>query len=40
MGHTAFKAGNYAEARAIIEEIVLRDEFTEFMTTVGYDHLT
>jgi malate synthase len=40
MGHTAFKAGNYAEAQAIIEEIVLRDEFTEFMTTVGYEHLS
>jgi malate synthase len=39
MGHTAFKAGNYAEAQAIIEAIVLDDTFTEFMTTVGYDHL-
>jgi malate synthase len=39
MGHTAYRAGNYAEAQAVIEEIVLKDEFTEFMTTVGYDHL-
>ena len=39
MGHTAYRAGNYAQAQAIIEHIVLRDEFTEFMTTVGYDHL-
>ncbi len=35
----AFVAGHYAKARDIIEEIVLRDEFTEFMTTVGYAHL-
>ena len=35
----AFAAGNYAKARTIIEEIVLKDEFTEFMTTVGYAHL-
>ena len=35
----AFRAGNYARARTIIEAIVLRDEFTEFMTTVGYAHL-
>jgi malate synthase len=39
VGPGAFAAGNYARARTIIEEIVLKDEFTEFMTTVGYAHL-
>nr|MCU0256170.1 malate synthase [Vicinamibacterales bacterium] len=39
VGPAAFRAGNYARARTIIEAIVLRDEFTEFMTTVGYAHL-
>ena len=39
VGHDAFRAGRYALACQIIEDIVLADEFTEFMTTVGYEHL-
>lgn len=39
VGPSAFAAGNFAEARTIIEDIVLKDQFTEFMTTVGYEHL-
>jgi malate synthase len=30
---------NYDRARALIEEIVLKEEFTEFMTLAGYEHL-
>jgi malate synthase len=39
VGHEAFRAGRYEKARQIIEDIVMKDEFTEFMTTVGYEHL-
>jgi len=39
VGHEAFRAGSYEKARQIIEDIVLKDQFTEFMTTVGYEHL-
>jgi malate synthase len=39
VGHEAYRAGSYDKARRIIEDIVLKDEFTEFMTTVGYEHL-
>ena len=31
--------GNYERARFLIEEIVLKEEFTEFMTLAGYEHL-
>ena len=31
--------GKYNQARALIEEIVLKDDFTDFMTLVGYEHL-
>jgi malate synthase len=34
-----FAAGHYDLARQLIEAIVLRDEFTEFMTLVGYEYL-
>jgi malate synthase len=39
LGHEAFRAGSFARARALIEDIVVGDEFAEFMTTVGYAHL-
>ena len=39
IGHEAFRAGSFARARTLIENIAMNDEFTEFMTTVGYDHL-
>jgi malate synthase len=39
VGHEAFRAGSYEKARQIIEDIVMRPDFTEFMTTVGYEHL-
>ena len=38
-GVERFESGNYALARKLIEEIVQKDEFTDFMTTVGYEHL-
>ena len=39
VGEENFARGNYALAREVIEGIVLRDEFTEFMTLAGYEHL-
>jgi malate synthase len=39
LGASAFRSGRYDLARQLIEEIALRPEFTDFMTTVGYDHL-
>ena len=39
VGETRFARGNYQLARELIEGIVVRDEFTEFMTLVGYEHL-
>ena len=39
VGDHAYRMGHYDLARALIEGIVLGDEFTEFMTTVGYEHL-
>ena len=39
VGHEAFRAATYERARALIEAIVLDDDFTEFMTTIGYEHL-
>jgi malate synthase len=38
-GDERFGAGRYELARELIEDIVQRDAFTEFMTTVGYEHL-
>ncbi|NNG15553.1 MAG: malate synthase A [Gemmatimonadales bacterium] len=39
LGDDRFEAGPYELARSLIESIVNRDSFTEFMTTVGYEHL-
>ena len=39
VGADRFAAGNYALARELIEGIVVRDEFTECRTLVGYEHL-
>jgi malate synthase len=39
VGEDRFESGRYALARELIERIVLDDEFTDFMTTVGYEHL-
>lgn len=39
VGADNFARGHYAKARELIEGIVQRDEFTEFMTLVGYEHL-
>jgi malate synthase len=39
VGDERFNSGNYELARKLIEGIVQDPQFTEFMTTVGYDHL-
>jgi malate synthase len=39
LGAEAFAAGKFNAARKLIEEIVLKDEFTEFMTLAGYEFL-
>ena len=39
VGAERFARGNYDQARKLIERIVFKDEFTEFMTLVGYEHL-
>jgi malate synthase len=39
MGAEAFTCGHFEDARRLIEEIVLKPEFTEFMTLVGYEYL-
>ena len=39
VGAERFARGNYDLARKLIEGIVLKEEFTEFMTLVGYGHL-
>ena len=39
VGAELFDRGKYNQARKLIEEIVLKDEFTDFMTLVGYEHL-
>lgn len=39
VGEEMFTKGRYELARNLIEDIVIRDEFTDFMTTVGYAHL-
>ncbi|MGA2067349.1 MAG: malate synthase A [Thermoguttaceae bacterium] len=38
-GPARFAEGHYDLAGRLIEDIVLADEFTEFMTLVGYDYL-
>lgn len=39
LGSERFAQGNYEAARRLIEDIVLKDQFTEFMTLVGYECL-
>ena len=39
VGAERFAHGNYGQASTLIEDIVLKDDFTEFMTLVGYEHL-
>jgi malate synthase len=39
VGEKRFAAGRYELARKLIERIAQQDSFTEFMTTVGYEHL-
>ena len=39
LGAEAFARGNFDLARKLIEGIVLKNEFTEFMTIVGYEFL-
>ncbi|MGA2254693.1 MAG: malate synthase A [Thermoguttaceae bacterium] len=39
LGAEAFARGNFDAARKLIEGIVLKSEFTEFMTMVGYELL-
>jgi malate synthase len=39
VGAERFAGGNYALAKKLIEQIVLKDTFTEFMTLEGYKHL-
>ncbi len=39
VGAEAFARGTYDPARKLIETIVFKDEFTEFMTLEGYEHL-
>ena len=39
MGPARFASGHFDLARRLIEEIVLANEFTEFITLVGYDYL-
>ncbi len=39
VGPEHFAQGNYLQAAELIQNIVLQDTFTEFMTLVGYEHL-
>ncbi len=39
VGAEQFDHGKYGQARTLIEEIVLKDDFTDFMTLVGYERL-
>lgn len=39
VGGKSFDSGHYSKARELIEGIVTREQFAEFMTLVGYDHL-
>ena len=39
LGDREFTAGRHELAARLIRDIVLRDAFTPFMTTVGYEHL-
>jgi malate synthase len=39
VGRDRFAAGHFNQARELIEDIVTRDDFVEFLTLVGYEHL-
>ena len=39
VGEERYGTGHYGLARNLIESIVTREEFTDFMTLVGYEHL-
>ena len=39
VGEERFTHGHYRLARSIMAGIVSRDEFTEFLTLAGYEHL-
>jgi malate synthase len=39
LGQEQFDSGNYELARQLIEGIATKDQFTDFMTLVGYEHL-
>ena len=39
LGDHAFRMGRHDLAHALIEDIALKPEFTEFMTLAGYEHL-
>jgi malate synthase len=39
VGTERFAGGHYQRAHQLIEKIVLQDDFTDFMTLVGYEHL-
>ncbi len=39
VGAERFDRGNYNQAKELIEKIVLKDDFTDFMTLVGYEYL-
>ena len=39
LGDHAFRVGRFDLAHALIEDIALRPDFTEFMTLAGYEHL-
>ena len=39
VGPQRFASGNYEKARDLITQIVIKDEFEDFMTLIAYDHL-
>lgn len=39
VGAERFARGNYNRAKELIEDIVIKADFTEFMTLAGYEHL-
>ncbi|MSP14211.1 MAG: malate synthase A [Chloroflexi bacterium] len=39
VGQEQFEAGKYILARQLFEQIITRDQFTEFLTLVAYDHI-
>jgi malate synthase len=39
VGGDRFAAGHFKQARELMEDIVTRDDFVEFLTLVGYEHL-